>query len=798
MQSDIIRDTAWGIVPQNNNHWGYGCNAIHWAGVGAFYGDASKGACWVGSKASGQPKACHSDGATNMGLKISICRRVANICERLTGSPTEIEDICAETCATKGHTQFAIHQNTACLCHGGRDIARPRPSSVHCSDSSNHVYTIGTRSTVFVEPAAAAIASGCRGGFMLSASSSCPMETTYIETAVRCEAAAVALGLDFEAVMVVPAEDSTMPYGCSVGVAESGREKLVLRFNYYGSANNGRGSRNRLIGPLSVCGCNRDLYRWLYWLADGCPKASETGKADLSDVRLHAYWDYAACGPNGGDSNWEWCNRRAGTCHQIVSVAPSLCASGTAELKSFKGTSGSGDRGMANNFEINGCGYAYYAMYTCTISYGTGRFEAPDQAVGEVQCCSLSGDTCDRTWWPSASAPDDDACFSGNNDPGKKTLFEAASICESQGMRLCTQVETDSGRCCQKGCHHDNALVWTSTTVMRGHDKSKCSNHEALNEANELSTVKSTAEHKSWVLRARGMKDESGCSAEDAAGTSLELGSSSTNSPDECFVACKASFQSTRFVQYHANKHCACFEMCDFARHPSSYISKADVYEFTAPAVNRGCLDCELPTTIRCTNGHTAVVRSTGGSCTETFCFAPDRGDILGFMNLGGWSATSKGKNVALVANPTVGSKEYPDRDYIIAGMGDFAVKNVFQVHVNNTGTRDIAADDVAITITAPTATTVYLDLWAGDDHLDQGLRHWLLANDSKWVRAFGLRGVTPDEKHFKPFTNGRTVLDAVYMQRFPAGSIDLFGNDRGATLAGKIGQFFVSVVGLL
>lgn len=50
-------DTAWAILPQDNNEWAIGCNSGGWAGRGAYYGDDNYGAGWVGVKDNGEAKA---------------------------------------------------------------------------------------------------------------------------------------------------------------------------------------------------------------------------------------------------------------------------------------------------------------------------------------------------------------------------------------------------------------------------------------------------------------------------------------------------------------------------------------------------------------------------------------------------------------------------------------------------------------------------------------------------------------------------------------------------------------------
>ena len=70
--------------------------------------------------------------------------------------------------------------------------------------------------------------------------------------------------------------------------------------------------------------------------------------------------------------------------------------------------------------------------------------------------------------------------------------------------------------------------------------------------------------------------------------------------------------------------------------------------------------------------------------------------------------------------------------------------------------------------LTVPTAVTVYLDFWGGDDHLEKGVKDWLLSTSSQWVRSSQITGSS-----FSPsYGPGH-----VYMKNFPAGQIDIYGN---------------------
>lgn len=45
-----------------------------------------------------------------------------------------------------------------------------------------------------------------------------------------------------------------------------------------------------------------------------------------------------------------------------------------------------------------------------------------------------------------------------------RTIFEAEQHCKSEGMRLCSFDEMDSGACCNKGCGFNDRIGWTSTS----------------------------------------------------------------------------------------------------------------------------------------------------------------------------------------------------------------------------------------------------------------------------------------------------------------------------------------------
>ena len=81
----------------------------------------------------------------------------------------------------------------------------------------------------------------------------------------------------------------------------------------------------------------------------------------ILDTPIVAYWDGGNCGPIGDDANWEWCDRNGrGPCQQQVST--SQCASGTASLQEVHGNPE--NPSCCSAYHLNGCGFAYYAVYT--------------------------------------------------------------------------------------------------------------------------------------------------------------------------------------------------------------------------------------------------------------------------------------------------------------------------------------------------------------------------------------------------------------------------------------------------
>lgn len=101
-----------------------------------------------------------------------------------------------------------------------------------------------------------------------------------------------------------------------------------------------------------------------------------------------------------------------------------------------------------------------------------GKWGNDDDAIGEVQCCN-DRNVCSRYGVDSKCLSSDHAlhCNIGENHEtcDRKTYPEAVAICTALSMRLCTKEETIHPRehdCCQKGCYHDTALVWTSTPFI--------------------------------------------------------------------------------------------------------------------------------------------------------------------------------------------------------------------------------------------------------------------------------------------------------------------------------------------
>ena len=78
-----------------------------------------------------------------------------------------------------------------------------------------------------------------------------------------------------------------------------------------------------------------------------------------------AYWDLGSCGPNGDNANWNWCGKRGGgACKE--SVKTRKCPSGTASLKQIFGNQHATEDDVLFEYHLNGCKYAYYAIYACT------------------------------------------------------------------------------------------------------------------------------------------------------------------------------------------------------------------------------------------------------------------------------------------------------------------------------------------------------------------------------------------------------------------------------------------------
>ena len=92
----------------------------------------------------------------------------------------------------------------------------------------------------------------------------------------------------------------------------------------------------------------------------------DSTEADTNEIV--AYWDRGDCGPNGDDDNWDWCNTYTGKpCIDMINT--SKCRGGVATLKVVHGDDHA--TAYSDNYELDGCQYAYYAVYTCagTMEY---------------------------------------------------------------------------------------------------------------------------------------------------------------------------------------------------------------------------------------------------------------------------------------------------------------------------------------------------------------------------------------------------------------------------------------------
>ena len=75
-----------------------------------------------------------------------------------------------------------------------------------------------------------------------------------------------------------------------------------------------------------------------------------------------------------------------------------------------------------------------------------GSFKPKSFRTG-VRCCSVDGKTCQTP----------------GQCPGNFSYFEAESLCNLSGHRICTKDELHSGVCCGTGGTCDNNAVWSST-----------------------------------------------------------------------------------------------------------------------------------------------------------------------------------------------------------------------------------------------------------------------------------------------------------------------------------------------
>jgi len=167
------------------------------------------------------------------------------------------------------------------------------------------------------------------------------------------------------------------------------------------------------------------------------------------DSRLAAYWDHGVCGPQGEDSNWDWCNRDAGhpasECATSVEVSTDICATGHASLESTQGT---GD--CCSSVNIDGCNYAYYAQYVCSDAPGPIVLPLPVvhdsrlTAYWDAGACGPHGDDHNWGWCGQADG----------NCPESVTVD--SSLCASNTARLETMSGT--GQCCSSvvldGCNY--------------------------------------------------------------------------------------------------------------------------------------------------------------------------------------------------------------------------------------------------------------------------------------------------------------------------------------------------------
>ena len=76
-------------------------------------------------------------------------------------------------------------------------------------------------------------------------------------------------------------------------------------------------------------------------------------------------------------------------------------------------------------------------------------------AVGRVVCC--------RGEYDATRKDSSGACLSGDSGGVGKTFWEAKTICEGEGWRVCRKEElltSDSAGSCGAGCQYDLAMVW--------------------------------------------------------------------------------------------------------------------------------------------------------------------------------------------------------------------------------------------------------------------------------------------------------------------------------------------------
>ena len=115
----------------------------------------------------------------------------------------------------------------------------------------------------------------------------------------------------------------------------------------------------------------------------------------------------------------------------------------------------------------DGCHEIGYAYLGDAGKHQLGKWAAPDQAIGDIACCSTAADRpsflkqCRSKFWGANTG-----CFN-EAKPKKFSFVEAKETCGGlgNGFRLCTKAELlkpKASGCCGTGCGINVALVWTS------------------------------------------------------------------------------------------------------------------------------------------------------------------------------------------------------------------------------------------------------------------------------------------------------------------------------------------------